>query len=213
LAVRRFDQLLDQAYDDQGVNAEGAIAYHHNNFLWYERVLRRLDLEGVPRPPAAARHALAPEEIAHATRPDGSFAPIGDTDGGSPRAIRSPYTRYVSSGGADGEPPADLLRIYDRGYLFARSGWGETEKNFEEETFFSVSFGRSDRVHGHPDGGSLTVSADTVNWIVDPGKFQYGRSIERRHMLSRFSHSLVSIDGRQPEKRATVALVRESVSH
>src|SRR5699024_6163440 len=47
---------------------------------------------------------------------------------------------------------------------------------------------------------------------VDPGKFQYGRSIERRHMRSRFSHSLVSIDGRQPEKRATVALVRESVS-
>src|SRR5699024_11091059 len=106
----------------------------------------------------------------------------------------------------------DLLNIYDQGYLFARSGWGETERNYDEETFFSVSFGRSDRVHGHPDGGSLTFSADTVNWIVDPGKFQDGRSIERRHMLSRFSHSLLAIDGRRPDKRATVALVRESVA-
>src|SRR5699024_879904 len=212
LAVRRFDQLLDQAYDDQGVNAEGAIAYHHNNFLWYERALRRLDLEGVPRPPAAARHALAPEQIAHATRPDGSFAPIGDTDGGSPRAIRSPYTQYVSSGGADGEPPADLLRIYDRGYLFARSGWGEMERNLDEETFFSVSFGRADRVHGHPDGGSLTVSADTVNWIVDPGKYQYGGGVERRHMLERSSHSLGRLEGLTPRPDAEVTLTRQLVT-
>jgi len=212
LAVSRFDRLLAEQYDEQGVNAEGAIAYHYNNYLWYERALKRFDAEGFDRPAAAERHARAPEEIAHATRPDGTFVGIGDTDGGGPKAIGSPLTDYVSSAGSDGKPPSDLLKIYDQGYLFARSGWGETERNYDEETFFSVSFGRSDRVHGHPDGGSLTFSADTVNWIVDPGKFQYGRSIERRHMLSRFSHSLVSIDGRQPEKRATVALVRESVS-
>lgn len=212
LAVTRFDQLLAEQYDEQGVNAEGAIAYHYNNYLWYERALKRLDAEGFERPAAAARHARAPEEIAHATRPDGTFVGIGDTDGGTPKAIGSPFTDYISSGGSDGEPPAELLKIYDQGYLFARSGWGETERNLEEETYFSVSFGASDRVHGHPDGGSLTFSADTVNWIVDPGKYQYGRSIERKHMLSRFPHSLVSIDGMQPLKGAAVALVREAVS-
>lgn len=212
LAVQRFNELLDAAYDEQGVNAEGAIAYHHNNYLWYERGLKRFDLEGVPRPPAAARHALAPEEIAHATRPDGTFVSIGDTDGGDARRIRSPFTKYVTSGGADGDAPADLLKIYDRGYLFARSGWGETERTFEEETFFSVSFGAADRVHGHPDGGSLTLSADTVNWVVDPGKYQYGGGIERKHMLSRDSHSLVSIEGRRPEKGAEVALTRRTLT-
>lgn len=212
LAVSRFDQLLAEQYDEQGVNAEGAIAYHYNNYLWYERALRRFDAEGFERPAAAARHARAPEEIAHATRPDGTFVGIGDTDGGTPKAIGSPLTDYVSSAGSDGEPPSDLLKIYDQGYLFARSGWGETERNFDEETFFSVSFGKSDRVHGHPDGGSLTFSADTVNWIVDPGKYQYGRSIERTHMLARFSHSLVSLDGLRPRKGATVSLLRESVT-
>lgn len=212
LSVQRFNELLDAAYDEQGVNAEGAIAYHHNNYLWYERVLKRFDSERVPRPPAAARHALAPEEIAHATRPDGTFVSIGDTDGGDARRIRSPFTTYVTSGGADGDAPADLLKIYDRGYVFARSGWGETERNFEEETFFSVSFGAADRVHGHPDGGSLTISSDTANWVVDPGKYQYGGGIERKHMLSRDSHSLVSLVGRRPEKDAEVALTRRTLT-
>ncbi|MFC7457053.1 heparinase II/III family protein [Brachybacterium sp. GCM10030267] len=212
LAISRFDQLLNEEYDEQGVNGEGAVAYHYNNYLWYERALKRFDVEGVPRPSAAARHARAPEEIAHATRPDGTLVPIGDTDGGSARNVNSPYTDYVTTGGAEGEPPADLLKIYDRGYLFARSGWGETEKNLDQETFFSVSFGKSDRVHGHPDGGSLTFSADTVNWIVDPGKFQYGYSIPRKHFVSRTAHSLASIEGRTPRKGAAVELTRRTVT-
>ena len=60
LAITRFDNLLSEEYDEQGVNGEGAVAYHYNNYLWYERALKRFDAEGVPRPSAAARHALAP---------------------------------------------------------------------------------------------------------------------------------------------------------
>lgn len=212
LAISRFDTLLSEEYDHQGVNGEGAVAYHYNNYLWYERALKRFDAEGVPRPYAAARHAFAPEEIAHATRPDGTFVSIGDTDGGSPRNVGSPFTDYVTSGGAKGEAPVDLVKVYERGYLFARSGWGETERNFDEETFFSVSFGRADRVHGHPDGGSLTFSSNTVNWVVDPGKYQYGYSIPRKHLVSRASHSLVSIEGLTPRKDAEVSLTRQVIT-
>ena len=164
------------------------------------------------RPAAAAWHALAPEEIAHATRPDGTFVSIGDTDGGSPKNVGSPYTDYVTSGGATGQAPSDLVKVYDRGYLFARSGWGETERNLDEETYFSVSFGAANRVHGHPDGGSLTYSANTINWVVDPGKFQYGYSIPRKHVVSRAAHSLVTIEGRTPRKNAAVSLARHTES-
>lgn len=212
LAIKRFDELLSEEYDHQGVNGEGAVAYHYNNYLWYERALRRFDAEGVARPSAAARHALAPEEIAHATRPDGTFVSIGDTDGGSPKNVGSPFTDYVTSGGATGQAPSDLVKVYDRGYLFARSGWGETERNLDEETYFSVSFGAANRVHGHPDGGSLTYSANTVNWVVDPGKFQYGYSIPRKHLVSRAAHSLVTVEGRTPRKNAIVSLVRHTES-
>lgn len=208
LAIDRMGSLLEEQYDVQGVNAEGAIAYHYNNFIWWERTLKRLDLEGVPRPAGAERHLSAPEEIAHATRPDGQMVSIGDTDGGSPRAARTPQTDYVSSNGVNGTPPEDVVKVYDAGYVFGRSGWGETERTYDEETFFSVSFGGSRRVHGHPDGGSLTYSADTVNWVVDPGKHQYGRSTARDHFFSRNAHSLLSIVGREPRKDATVTLRR-----
>lgn len=211
LAVSRLGELFSEQYDDQGVNAEGAIAYHYANRLWWEKVFRRLDAEGVPRPSGTDKFDLAPEALAHATRPDGSFVSIGDTDGGNPQKVRTPVTDYVSSGGALGEPPEDLVKVYDAGYLFARSGWGETERSFEEETFYSVTFGRSDRVHGHPDGGSLTFSADTVNWIVDPGKYQYGKSVPRTHFTSHDAHSLPYVEGRKRRARSTVTLTKRSI--
>ncbi|MFC7465341.1 heparinase II/III family protein [Brachybacterium sp. GCM10030252] len=211
LAVSRLGELFTEQYDEQGVNAEGAIAYHYANRLWWEKVFRRLDVEDVARPPGAERLELAPEELAHATRPDGTFVSIGDTDGGSPRPVRTPVTDYVSSEGALGEPPENLVKVYDAGYLFARSGWGETEKSFKEETFYSVSFGRSDRVHGHPDGGSLTFSADTVNWVVDPGKYQYGKSIPRSHFLSHDAHSLAYVEGLPRRPGSTVTLTKRVV--
>ena len=211
LAVSRLGKLFSEQYDEQGVNAEGAIAYHYANRLWWEKVFSRLDAEDVPRPPGTEKFDLAPVELAHATRPDGTFVSIGDTDGGNPLKVRTPVTDYVSSGGALGEPPEDLVKVYDAGYLFARSGWGETERSFEEETFYSVSFGRSDRVHGHPDGGSLTVSADTVNWVVDPGKYQYGKSIPRTHFTSHDAHSLPYVEGRKRRATSTVTLTKRSI--
>ncbi|WP_193105892.1 heparinase II/III family protein [Brachybacterium sp. FME24] len=206
LAIDRMSSLLQEQYDTQGVNAEGAIAYHYNNYIWWERALKRLDLERVPRPVGAERHLSAPEQIAHATRPDGQMVSIGDTDGGTPKAARTPQTDYVSSNGEKGTPPDEVVKVYDAGYIFGRSGWGETERAYDEETYFSVSFGDSRRVHGHADGGSLTYSADSVNWVVDPGKHQYGRSTARDHFFSRGAHSLLSIAGREPRKEANVSL-------
>lgn len=212
LAISRFEGFLHEAYDAQGVTGDGGVARLRDNYLRYERALERFDAEGMPRPSAAGRHALAPEVIAHMTRPDGTFVAIGDTYSGSPRDVGSPLTDYVSSGGAEGEPPDDLLKVLDRGYLFARSGWGETEKNLDEETFLSVSFGPADRVHGHPDGGSLTFSAETVNWLVDPGTCQDGGLIPREHLESRASHNLVSIEGRAPRTDARVTLDRQHLT-
>lgn len=212
IAIDRIDQLLQSQYDAQGVNAEGAITYHYLNLVWWEKLMQRLDVEGVARPLASRNLKLAAEELAHATRPDGTFVSIGDTDGGNPYRVTSPLTDYVTSAGAKGEPPPEVLKIYDSGYLFARSGWGETERNFDEETFFSVSFGSSRRVHGHPDGGSVTYTGSGINWIVDPGKYQYGTSVPRTHFLSRRAHNLVTIEGMKPRREASVKLVKREVS-
>ncbi|WP_106507700.1 heparinase II/III domain-containing protein [Brachybacterium timonense] len=208
LAVSRLDELLTEQYDDEGINAEGAIAYHYRNYRWWTRTLERLDLEGIDRPSQAGRLEASPTALAHATRPDGMLVPIGDTDAEPALGIKHPHLDYVRSAGAQGMPPSEVTAVYSRGYAFGRSGWGETEREFCDETFYSLSFGESTRVHGHADGGSLTFSSHGVNWVVDPGKYQYGDSPMRDHVLSRRAHSLVDLPGRTPAPNSTVTLVR-----
>ncbi len=205
LAEVRLTDLFSSAYDAQGVNAEGAIAYHSANYIWWTAARRRLELEGRTVPTQLAVLDLVPVELAHATKPDGRLVSIGDTDGGNVKAVRHPATTWVTTRGADGAPPEDLVRIYDAGYMFARSGWGEQERDFSEETFLSVSFGRADRVHGHADGASMTFSSMGHEWITDPGKYQYGHGEMRAFVLRRDSHSLPVVLDRHYDPHSTVA--------
>ncbi|MCW1805167.1 heparinase II/III family protein [Brachybacterium squillarum] len=211
LASSRMSALLKEQYDEQGMNAEGATAYHYNNYLWWERALGRFDLEGIHRPDGADRHLHAPEEIAHATKPDGLLVPIGDTDEQSPKLIQSPFVEYVTTGGRSGSAPRDTAKVYDAGYVFARSGWGDTRRSYADQTFYTLRFGPARRVHGHPDGTSLTYSSHGVNWLTDLGKYQYGRSVPRDHFASREGHSVLSIDGRAAFNDAYVELVDHSL--
>ena len=209
LAVERMSALLLEQYDQQGMNAEGAVAYHHNNVLWWERALRRIDREKLPRPEGSERLELALEGIAHATRPDGTYVTIGDTDRMTPEALDPhPTTDYVGSLGKTGTAPERTAAIYDAGWVFARSGWGDTARPFTDHTYYTLRFGPSKRVHGHADGTSLTFSARGVNWVVDPGKYDYSSSTPRVHFVSRAAHSVFSLEGQRVRTRAQVDLVR-----
>lgn len=218
LATNRIDAHLRAEYDEQGINAEGAIAYHHNNYLWWERTLRRFDLEGVPRPEGAHRLKKAPIGLAHATRPTGTYTSIGDTDAGtSPRALKSPFSTYVASNGRKGALPSgltpnDTVAVYDAGYIFSRSGWGSLSRPFSKQTFYSLRFGPSKRVHGHHDGTSITFTADGVDWITDPGKYDYSSSDFRKHLISRDSHTVLRIRDKRPRTATTAALTRQTVT-
>lgn len=212
LAARRMSSLLKEQYDEQGMNAEGATAYHYNNFLWWERALRRFDAEGLPRPDGAERHLNAPEQIAHATKPDGYLVSIGDTDTQSPQKIAHQHTDYTTSNGTRGAAPEQAVAIYDAGYVFARSGWGDDDRPYSEQTYFTLRFGPSRRVHGHQDGTSITYSSSGVNWLVDPGKYEYGSSTPRLHVISRAAHNVVTVEGRRLLKDSDVELLRRDIT-
>lgn len=206
-AVELLGTRLRESWDEQGVNEEGALAYHRMNYLWWQEALTRLDLEGIRRPDGAQRIDLAPEVMAHATSPLGRLARIGDTNGAAIGDIRHPLAAFVTSQGRQGRSPESTAAVYDRGYAFVRSGWGE-HRAFDQETFLAAVFGAQDKIHGHTDGGSLTVCAGGVAWIQDGGRHYYGRDATQSYLVSRGAHSLVTLPGRTSRRSVPVELVR-----
>lgn len=206
-AVDELGTRLRAAWDEQGVNEEGALAYHRMNFLWWQEAMTRLDLEGVPRPEGAERIDRAPAVMAHATAPMGHLAPIGDTATGTTvEDVDHPLTAFATSQGQEGASPEDTAAVYDRGYAFLRSGWGE-HRPFREETFVAVPFGAQDKIHGHADGGSISVCAGGVEWLQDGGRHYYGRDATQSYLVSRAAHSLVTLPGRTPRRSVPVELL------
>lgn len=212
LAITRMGKLAVGSYDAQGVNEEGSISYQEANYHWWNEALRRLELEGIEKPSWGAILDAAPESLAHSTQPDGNYVRIGDMDSGSPARINSPFTEYVSSRGASGTAPKDLIKIYERGYIFGRSGWGETERDFSQETFFSLCFGSQRKIHGHADGGSLTYFASGYPWLIDTGKYLYGKHPMRSYVVNRPGHNLLLAMGRTYDRSVDVTLLRKAES-
>lgn len=207
IALQRISTLLKSEWDEEGINSEGAIAYHLNNYVWWRRVIHRIEVAGLSQPTGTEVLNETPIALAHATRPDGVFVPIGDTDGGTSARINHPACKYVASKGSDGAPPSELFRVYKDGYIFGRSGWGEFERDLSDETYFAMPFGRF-KVHGHSDGGSLNFSSVGVNWVTDPGKYSYTTSDPfRKYVTAHDSHSLIYIEGAERSREAPVPLI------
>lgn len=207
LAIERSRRMLLDSYDEQGVNEEGTPQYHQINFMWWRTLGRRIEMVTGSVPSEFSRIMLAPEVMAHATRPDGRYELIGDTEEFTPRALGNPAIDYVSSGGKEGEPPPERVAIYDSGYIFGRSGWGDPAEPFEETTFYSIRFGPQDRIHGHADGMAITLFSGGTSLLVDSGKYAYDATDPfRAHLLSREAHNSISVSGVEYDKTAIVTL-------
>lgn len=212
MARDRMTALFEESYDEQGINWEGAIGHHKSNLIRWEQAFRRLDLEGVPRPSSAIRLSLACLELAHATRPDGTLEVIGDASVSGPGGLSSPELDYVKSQGSTGHPPDALTKIYDRGYIFGRSGWGDHERSFRDETFYALKFGKANQLHGHQDGGALTLHSGGNSWLTDTGTSADMQGEIRDYFVSRLGHNVVHIHDRTYNQTADVLLTRSSTS-
>ena len=209
----RIEAHARSAFDDEGVNAEAAPGYWLLNYQWVTDLVRRCELEGVDPGAVAARITDTPQSLAHAARPDGRLEVIGDTGPNTHlRGLRDPELLYVATEGADGRPPASTSAVYGAGFAFGRSGWGETDRQLRDETFYSLRFGSAKAVHGHQDGGSITYWAQGVPVLVEAGKYGYVKDEFRDYVLGRRGHNVVHVPGRPYDPAATVALVAHNVS-
>lgn len=204
IAIDRLRDYFSTNYDRDGVNIEGSPGYWEMNLKWADETAQRLQREGYASDFIENAIANSAEAIAHASRPDGRIEAIGDTISTRPSWLKSKHLQYIASDGADGEPPASTTRFYASGYLFGRSGWGETQRSPIDETFYSLVFGRADKIHGHQDGGSLTFFANGQSIIVDAGKYSYTRSDGRAYVLGRLGHNSIRIVGASYNRDAVV---------
>ncbi|WP_299449778.1 heparinase II/III family protein [uncultured Serinicoccus sp.] len=207
-AVQELDELFLEQYDEEGINAEGALAYHLLNYRWWKSTLEVLEVEGCSLGESTRRLELARLGIVHATRPDGLMEMIGDTARTPMRDRDSPEMTYTATAGAEGSPPAEVFRAYAAGYVFGRSGWGALETDYADETFYSVAHGTGVKVHGHDEAGAVTYYTRGRPWIVDAGKYAYVRDPFRAYFNSRAAHNVVTLRGERRDKDATVSVVR-----
>lgn len=208
LAIERSRAMVRSSYDEQGINEEGAIQYHQINYSWWNTLGRRIATIRGSVPEEFDVVGSAPVAMAHATRPDGNYELIGDTEIFSPRGVRHPATEYIASNGESGAAPRQRAIVYDSGYVFCRSTWGDSTTRFSDADFVSLRFGPQNRIHGHADGMALTLFHDGESLLVDSGKFAYdAKDPYRAHLLSREAHNSISVEGLDYDKAKTVELV------
>lgn len=207
-ALEDLQKLFNSQHDSDGINREGAIAYHLFNHKWWREVIAALQIEGFSIEESDQVLQRGIEELVHATTPGGELVRIGDTGLTKPIGIDDERLRYVLTAGADGIIPEARVRQFQAsGYLYARSGWGEYEREFSKETYLAVPYGRNDKVHGHKDAGSIIYFSQGVNWLADPGKYGYGKEPIVKRFLSRDTHNLISIEKRKFDPAVRIDLV------
>ena len=107
--------------------------------------------------------------------------------------------------------PSAEVAIFRRGYAFGRTGWGE-DRPFEDEAFFSLSFGRGMQIHGHDDGGAVTLYALGSQLLVDPGYGDYNGSMWSAYFGSRRAHNTVIAAGVRSRASQPTVLERSSIT-
>lgn len=194
IAAERTASALKVMVDEQGVSAEQATGYH---FYVYRRIrdaAARFDACDVPFP-EIERLALMPGFLAHAAVPDGTYTRIGDTLLKPLDSIPGTVAEFAATQGKSGPKPDSRFAVYDAGYVFGRSGWGET-RPFEQESHYSLRFGPGRIIHGHNDHTSLTYFSRGSRIIVDGGFHGYSKDEWRAHFRTPQAHNVVYADGR-----------------
>jgi hypothetical protein len=82
--------------------------------------------------------------------------------------------------------------VFDAGYVFGRTGWGET-RPFTQESTYSIRFGPARTYHGHDDHTSITYTAHGRDVLIDPGNSGYQPDKWQDYIKSQAAHNVMTI--------------------
>lgn len=151
LGKEKFDEIISQAFDDEGIANENTPAYQ----ILYMRVIDTMitflaRTEGTDNPTVVKWKQLieaAKSSLALQLLPDGTIPPIGDDAGGP-----SPY-------------PACLGELYSPSNgIFVRK---------DHEKYISIISGNRGPVHKHFDDTSIRLQYKGTDLIIDAGLLNY----------------------------------------
>jgi hypothetical protein len=183
IAVERIRRSLDAMIDDQGFINEQATAYArfiYNLLTQVSTVFRENEIQ-LPDFKLGERQRFLAIFMAHATEPSGTFVQLGDNLKTAPVSVKDTELEYVISQGLSGPVPTTRVAVYDQGFIFGRSGWG-LDRDFAQESCYSLSFGPQRVIHGHNDHMSLTWYESGRNILIDSGHNGYRGDQFRRHL-------------------------------
>lgn len=194
LAVQRASDAIIAMCDTQGATNEQASVYHFYVWKQFGQFEEELERCGLEKPPALRRRDAIVDFLVHASQPDGHLVAIGDSlPTRIPRIPNTPLD-YTATRGEIGDPPSRRVQVFDRGWAFARTGWGK-ERPYEKESLLSLRFGPGRAVHGHSDHTGFHYYVDGRTAVGDAGFSGYARADRRAYELNEYAHSQVVVSG------------------
>ncbi|MEU4394290.1 heparinase II/III family protein [Kribbella sp. NPDC023855] len=192
LAQRRLTTAIVQAIDEQGSTNEQSTAYAQFNWYLWGRAVKAMKECGVdPGPTITERRRLLTNWLALATNSLGRLHQLGDSEDVQAVPIPGTPLEFAGSLGRKGVRPTQRVGIFDAGYIFGRTGWGE-KRRFVDESTYSIRYGRSRTLHGHDDHLSITYTSHGRPILVDGGHAGYKNDKWRDWVKSEYAHNVLA---------------------
>ncbi|WP_344849925.1 heparinase II/III domain-containing protein [Kribbella ginsengisoli] len=191
-AQNRLAAGITTAIDSQGSSNEQSTAYAQFNYYLWGRAVTALKACGAdPGTTITARRKLMAGWLALATNSLGKLHQLGDSEVVATGADPGTPLAYAGSLGREGTPPGRRIGAFRAGYVFGRTGWGET-RPFTQESTYSIRYGPARAMHGHGDHTAITYTSHGRDILIDGGHSGYQRDVWRAWVVSPFAASAMT---------------------
>jgi hypothetical protein len=205
IASDRLTSAIKTSIDTQGSTNEQSTAYAQFNYALWGRAIDVLRKCGVdPGTTITARRRELAKWLALATNSLGNLPQLGDSEVVRTVPVPGTVLEYAGTLGKQGIRPTQRIGIFDAGYIFGRTGWGET-RPFGQESTYSIRFGPSQKLHGHNDHTSITYTSHGRDILIDGGHAGYKIDDWRFWAKSQWAHNELTVKSGtgHPETRLT----------
>ncbi|TDD20892.1 hypothetical protein E1218_21600 [Kribbella turkmenica] len=193
IAADRLTKAIKTSIDTQGSTNEQSTAYAQFNYSLWGRAADVLHRCGVdPGTTINARRRELAKWLALATDSLGNLHQIGDSEVVKTGPVENTVLEYAGSLGRRGIRPTQRVGIFHAGYIFGRTGWGET-RQFTQESAYSIRFGPARKLHGHEDHTAVTYTSRGRDILIDGGHPGYKRDDWRTWAKGPFAHNQMTV--------------------